>query len=83
MFRNAIVRLPCPSIIDGLTSACLENLITKRHWSSTQSYTETLRNTADLKVKVLEADDLHPDSTFIEDVALCTSELCGNNKSRS
>ena len=28
-----------------------------------------------LKVKVLEEDNLHPDSTFIEDVALCTSEF--------
>lgn len=69
-FRNAIVRLPCPGIIDGITSANLGNpdysLAVEQH----SRYVETLINLG-LQVKVLDRNDDHPDSTFIEDVALC------------
>ena len=74
MFRNAIVRIPCPSIIDGLTTATLGKPDYLRALEQHQTYTEALKKCG-LKIKVLEADDLHPDSTFIEDVALCTSEF--------
>jgi len=74
MFRNAIVRVPCPSIINGLTSASLGKPDYKKALEQHSGYVEALRNTG-LNVKVLKADNLHPDSTFIEDVALCTSDF--------
>jgi dimethylargininase len=74
MFRNAIVRLPCPSIIDGLTTASLGKPDYIRALEQHAAYTEALRISG-LSIKVLEKDDLHPDSAFIEDVALCSSEF--------
>ena len=74
MFRNAIVRVPCPSIIDGLTTATLGKPDYVRALEQHKAYTEALKKCG-LNVKVLEKDDLHPDSTFIEDVALCTSDF--------
>jgi dimethylargininase len=74
MLRNAIVRVPCPSIIDGLTTATLGKPDYVRALEQHEAYTEALKKCG-LKIKVLEEDDLHPDSTFIEDVALCTSEF--------
>jgi len=69
-FGNAIVRLPSASIINGLTSASLGEpdyfLALEQH----KCYVEALRN-AGLDVKVLTENDMYPDSTFIEDVALC------------
>lgn len=71
MFKNAIVRLPSPSIIKGLTSAMLGkpdfSLVLEQH----SRYVDNLRLLG-LTVKVLTGNDLFPDSTFIEDVALCT-----------
>jgi dimethylargininase len=70
MFRNAIVRLPGPSIVNGLTSGSQGkpdyNTALKQHLG----YVEALNKTG-LSVTILEEDDLYPDSTFIEDVALC------------
>jgi dimethylargininase len=70
-FRNAIVRLPSASIINGLTSASMGKpdyfLALEQH----KCYVEALRN-AGLNVNVLKEDDMYPDATFIEDVALCT-----------
>jgi dimethylargininase len=74
MFRNAIVRVPCPAIIDGLTSASLGKPDYQKALEQHKAYTEALKNLG-LIIKVLEVDDKHPDSTFIEDVALCTSEF--------
>ncbi len=74
MFSNAIVRVPCPSIINGLTSVSLGkpdySLALQQH----TQYVNALRN-AGLNVRILYEDDLHPDSTFIEDVALCTVDF--------
>jgi dimethylargininase len=71
MFMNAIVRLPCEHITEGLTTASLgkPNYVAalKQH----SEYVETLVQSG-LKVKVLEKAEGFPDSTFIEDVALCT-----------
>ena len=72
MFKNAIVRLPCPSITDGLSSARLGKPDYSKAVVQHSLYTEALRNLG-LKVKELEADDSYPDSTFIEDVAICAS----------
>ncbi len=73
MFKNAIVRKPGPTFIGGLSSASLGrpdyNLAMEQH----NQYVDALRNCG-LEVKVLEADSQFPDSVFVEDVALCTSE---------
>lgn len=71
MFRNAIVLSPATSIKDGLTSSDLGKpdyyLANEQH----SIYTETLQRLG-LKVKVLPKNELFPDSTFIEDISLCT-----------
>jgi dimethylargininase len=74
MFSNAIVRIPCPSIINGLTSASLGKPDYSLALHQHTEYVEALRSSG-LNVRVLFPDDLHPDSTFIEDVALCTVDF--------
>lgn len=70
-FTNAIVRKPCPGISEGLSSSGLGKpdyaLAAKQH----ENYIAALKELG-LTVKVLEPNDLFPDSTFIEDIALCT-----------
>lgn len=71
MFSTAIVKKPGFSIEKGLTSANLGqpdfNLALIQH----QQYINALKECG-LKVMELEADEKFPDSTFIEDIALCT-----------
>ncbi len=74
MFRNAIVRKPCPEMIHGLSSASLGAPDYKLAMEQHTAYVEALR-TCGLEVTVLEPDSLFPDSTFVEDVALCTSRF--------
>ena len=71
MFRNAILRTPAPSIIDGLTTAGLGKPDYKKALEQHSEYAETLRQLV-LDVKILPQNEKYPDSTFIEDVALCT-----------
>lgn len=73
MFTNAIVRLPSPEMIKGLSSATLGKPDFIKALEQHQSYVEALRNCG-LDIKVLEADSRFPDSVFVEDVALCTPE---------
>jgi dimethylargininase len=74
MFSNAIVRRPCPLITDGLTTASLGKPDYELALVQHSRYTETLRQCG-LEVKILDKADKFPDSTFIEDVAVCTP-LC-------
>jgi dimethylargininase len=73
MFNNAIVRKPCPEMVDGLTTAGVGkpdfDLALKQHGA----YVEALRKCG-LHVTVLEGDGRYPDSTFVEDVAVCTPQ---------
>jgi dimethylargininase len=71
MFKNAIVRRPCPAMIDGITEANLGVPNYKFALLQHQAYVKVLEGCG-LKVKTLEADNQFPDSTFIEDVSLCT-----------
>lgn len=70
-FSRAIVRRPCPEMTKGITTARLGvpdyELALKQHGD----YVAGL-GSCGLKVTVLEADRRYPDSTFVEDVALCT-----------
>jgi len=71
MFKQAIVRTPCPEMINGITSSAMGtpdyNLALVQH----REYVEALRSLG-LEITVLEPDCRFPDSTFVEDVALCT-----------
>ncbi|MFH0759497.1 MAG: arginine deiminase-related protein [Bacteroidota bacterium] len=74
MFKKAIVRKPCPEMIHGITSASLgvpdHSLALNQH----DRYIQTLQSLG-LEVTVLESDSRFPDSTFVEDVALCTPPM--------
>lgn len=74
MFKHAIVRKPCPEMIHGLSEASLGLPDYKLALNQHAEYVEALK-TCGLKVLVLEADPHYPDSTFVEDVALCTSDF--------
>jgi len=71
MFKNALVRTPSESIINGLSTSGLGKPVYSLALEQHVKYTETLRSIG-LNVKVLPAHESFPDSTFIEDVALCT-----------
>jgi dimethylargininase len=70
-FTHAIVRKPCPEMVNGLTSANLGKPDYIKACEQHNNYVEALKSCG-LKVKVLEADSNFPDSTFVEDAALCT-----------
>lgn len=74
MFKQAIVRKPCPEMIHGLTAASLGQPGYLKALDQHSNYVKALESCG-LKVRVLEADPNYPDSTFVEDVALCTSDF--------
>ena len=71
MFKHAIVRRPSQSMVNGLTAASLGkpdfDLACQQH----DDYIAALQECG-LEVEVLEAVEEHPDSCFVEDVALIT-----------
>ena len=71
MFKHAIVRRPCPQMVQGLTTAGLGrpnyDLALVQH----DAYIDALIECG-MGVTVMDADKEYPDSTFVEDVALCT-----------
>lgn len=73
-FTNAIVRKPCPGMINGLTSANLGKPDYEKAVEQHSNYICALKECG-LNVTVLETLNDFPDSTFIEDVALCTSKF--------
>lgn len=73
MFNHAIVRLPTPEMVGGLSSGSEGRPDYQKALEQHGRYVEALRNCG-LKVKVLEADSQFPDSVFVEDVALCTPD---------
>jgi len=75
MFKNAIVRRPGHSLVNGITSAPElgkpdYELAIKQH----DVYIGALRFCG-VEVTVLEADERFPDSCFVEDVAVCTKKF--------
>ena len=68
---HAIVRLPSPALIHGISTAGLGepdyDLALRQH----HGYIKALKSCG-LSVTILDADSRYPDSVFIEDVALCT-----------
>ena len=74
MFSKAIVRLPCKNIINGLSSSNLGKPDYEKVLLQHLSYVKALEQCG-LEVTILDADDNFPDSTFVEDTALLTSEF--------
>jgi len=72
-FRSAIVRLPCPEMINGLSYSNIGIPDYTKALKQHAKYIEALKHCG-LSVRILDYDSLFPDSTFIEDVALCTSK---------
>ena len=73
MFKRAIVKSPGKSMVRGLSTANLGLPDYKKAMMQHAEYIEALRQCG-LDVLVLDADESYPDSTFVEDVALLTSE---------
>ncbi len=74
MFTHAIVRTPCPEMIRGITTASLGKPGHSEALMQHRAYIETLESLG-LEVTVLAPDGRFPDSTFVEDVALCTPRV--------
>ena len=75
MIKNAIVRRPGHSLVNGITSAPKlgkpeYGLAIKQH----DAYIEALKSCG-VEVTVLEADERFPDSCFVEDVVVCTKKF--------
>ena len=73
MFTKAIVRQPAPTMVDGITSASLGVPNYEKAVSQHQAYVNVLKSSG-LDVTILEAKPDFPDSVFIEDAALLTSQ---------
>jgi len=71
-FTHAIVRKPCPEMVNGITTANLGIPDFTKALEQHLQYIKALEQCG-LKVRVLEGDSRFPDSVFIEDVALCTT----------
>jgi len=75
MFKNAIVKRPGRSLVNGITSAPElgkpeYRIAIKQH----DDYIEALKFCG-IEVTVLQADERFPDSCFVEDVAVCTKKF--------
>lgn len=73
MLTKAIVRTPGRSLISGLTSADLGPPDYQKALEQHRQYIAALE-CCGLDVLVLEADEMFPDSVFVEDVAIVTAE---------
>lgn len=73
MFTKAIVRKPSRSMLDGLSNANLGKPDYEKAMIQHQNYMDVLLYCG-LDLTILEADENYPDSCFVEDVALCTSQ---------
>jgi len=74
MFRIAIVRKPCSKLSEGITSADLGKPDLRKAIIQHEKYIDSLKKCG-LDVRVFEPDDNFPDSTFIEDTAVCTPDF--------
>ena len=71
-FRNAIVRRPGRSVVNGLSSSGYGKPDFEKSLRQHSEYIGKLEGCG-LSVRILDCDEEFPDSVFIEDVALCTS----------
>jgi dimethylargininase len=73
MYTKAIARKPGRNFSKGITSSGLGSPDYKTTIKQHQEYIQALEE-CDLEVTVLEPDENHPDSTFVEDTALVLPE---------
>lgn len=74
MFTSAIVRLPAPNFSVGLTTSGLGVPNYERALEQHEAYCEALEQCG-LTLIRLEADPNYPDSTFVEDTAVVTTQI--------
>ena len=74
MFKSAIVKKPCKNFSQGLTTSSLGLPDYEKVLEQHENYIKALRKCG-LEVHILEADENHPDSTFVEDTAI-VNEKC-------
>lgn len=72
-FTKAIVRQPGCSIVSGLSGSVRELPVYEKALEQHGDYLKTL-NKCGLDVVTLDAAEAYPDSTFVEDVAVLTTE---------
>lgn len=73
MFKNAIVRKPGMSMVNGITSAALGQPDYEKALRQHKAYISVL-NACGLTVAIMDADEKYPDSCFIEDTAVVFSK---------
>ena len=71
LYKNAIVRLPCPNMVKGLTMANLGKPDYQLALQQHHHYCEALKSCG-LTIHFLPEDNDHPDATFVEDITLLT-----------
>lgn len=71
MFTKAIVRIPAANFAEGLTTVDMGTPDFDKTIEQHRRYCEALEQCG-LALTHLEADEKHPDSTFVEDVAILT-----------
>jgi dimethylargininase len=74
IFHTAILRRPCPEMVNGITTAGLGTPDFTRALEQHSGYAAVLQHLG-LDVRFLESAPAYPDSVFIEDVAVCTPEF--------
>jgi len=73
LFKNAIVRMPGPNFADGLTTVDLGAPQFDKVLEQHTLYCEALQHCG-LQITTLDPDLKFPDSTFVEDTAVLTSQ---------
>jgi dimethylargininase len=74
MFKHTIVKTPGESYINGLTTSDLGRPILEKALQQHADYIEALK-TCGVEVTVLPSNNDFPDSAFVEDTAVLTSEF--------
>ena len=74
-FTHAVCRRPSKSVVNGLRMSDMGDPDPELLQSQHQTYVEALRS-AGLEVTLLNPDEAHPDSMFVEDAALVLDGIC-------
>lgn len=74
MFTRAIVRLPATNLMEGISTSGLGLPDYEKAVSQHAAYVSSLKSLG-VDVRILEANNLFPDSVFIEDTAICDQEF--------
>lgn len=72
-FRNAIVKKPSKKMVDGISTANLGKPDYSKALKQHQNYIKTLKE-CEVQVEILNEDESHPDSMFVEDPAIVTDK---------